>query len=301
MLENQENNAFEAIRKRAKERGTNVEKKTITPTPQPEEQEAIETSKEEAQEILAELPKVQPQDKTQKRKKQLLEMLDMVIEVSLAAIVFFTIHTFIASPFVVSGRSMDNTFQDKEFLLVNRFTYNKLIGNPDRGDVIIFHPPTPTKEYYIKRIIGVPGDTVSFKNDAVYLNGKLLSEPYTKCISKMEANDLNAKSRGICDYSLRIVENHSFTVPEGQYFVMGDNRNASSDSRTCFGMPNDRTCTESAAAHFVPRENIVGKAWFVFWPLSSTAAQERANGNTTALYNYLWPWDNLEFVKSYRN
>lgn len=293
MQENQDLQKFDDIRKRAKERSTTSNKyeRLAGQDMHNNDIKIIDEDREKENEL----------SKDEQRKLVIFEILDMVLEMSLMFILFLSIYTFVASPFVVSGQSMDNTFQDQEFIIVNRLVYNSFIGNPDRGDVIVFHPPTPTKEYYIKRIIGIPGDTISFKNNNVYLNGKLLNEPYTKCVSQYTANDLNEKYRGLCDYKDKSVEGHSFQVPEGYYFAMGDNRNRSSDSRSCFGMQNDRSCTESSLTHFVPRGNIVGKASFVFWPFSQKSATMKAAGQNPSVTDYIWPFDNLEFVKTYRS
>lgn len=140
---------------------------------------------------------------------------------------------------------MENSLQDEELIVIDR------LGNPARGDIAVLHPPTDEKVYYVKRVIGLPGDMISFKGNDVYLNGKILDEPYTKCASAHEKKDIS-ETRPSCDY--RMLEGKIFAVPENNYFVMGDNRSNSSDSRTCFAF-----CDTTHTAHFVPRENIIGK------------------------------------------
>ena len=135
---------------------------------------------------------------------------------------------------VVDGSSMEPTLHNAERLLVSKLTYR--FGDPQRGDVIIFPPPAQynTGEDFVKRIIGLPGDTVEIKTGGtVYINGQALSEPYVKDPA------LNPFPETL--------------VPEGSYFVLGDNRNDSLDSRYGF---------------FVSRADIRGKVWLSVWPLS---------------------------------
>jgi signal peptidase I len=124
---------------------------------------------------------------------------------------------------------MEPQFHEGDRLLVNKVVYH--FGEPKRGDVIILHPPSDPKAVYIKRIIALPGDTVEVKGGAVYVNGTKLDEPYIK---EPPA------------YTL-----HKEIIPENEYFVLGDNRNNANDSH------NGWT---------VPRQNIIGKAWLIFWP-----------------------------------
>ena len=115
-----------------------------------------------------------------------------------------------------------------EYVIVNRLSYR--LGSPQRGDIIVFHFPRDPKEEYIKRVIGLPGDEVEVKNNAVYVNGQRLDESY-----------------------LKVTTNYigTWRVPEGQLFVLGDNRNNSSDSHD-WGT--------------VPMDYVVGKAILVYWP-----------------------------------
>ena len=106
-------------------------------------------------------------------------------------------------------------------------------SDPQRGDVIIFNPDNGSQFPYIKRVIALPGDTVEVKDNKVFINGIPLEEEY---IMEPPRYTMPAK-----------------TIPEGEYFVLGDNRNNSNDSH---------------AGWTVPRENVIGKAWFVYWPLS---------------------------------
>ena len=114
-------------------------------------------------------------------------------------------------------------------LLVNKVAYS--FHEPERGDIIVFQPPNNRQSDYIKRIIASPGDTIEIKNGSVYVNDVKLDEPY---ISEKAKSNFKEDE-----------------VPEGDYFVLGDNRNSSNDSR--------RGWT-------VPRENIIGKAWLSIWP-----------------------------------
>lgn len=124
------------------------------------------------------------------------------------------IQTFIIRPFIVSGISMDPTIRDKEYLIIDEVTYH--FREPARGEVIVFRaPPEPTK-FYIKRVIGLPGDTVKSENGKVSVNGIALAEPYIT----HHSND-----------------SFTVTVPDGTYFVMGDNRYGSSDSRIWGTLP----------------------------------------------------------------
>lgn len=136
--------------------------------------------------------------------------------------------------FVVQGPSMEPTFYDGQYLIVSRIDY--LIGDPQRGDVIVFHYPNNTSEDYIKRVIGVPGDTVEIRDTLVYVNGQQLDEPYI--------NEPCTEQR--CRDTL-------VTLAADEYYVMGDNRNRSRDSRASnFGA--------------VTREYIVGKVFVRYWP-----------------------------------
>jgi len=164
-----------------------------------------------------------------KRKKSMLrELLETVIS---AGVIAFIIITFIGQVTVVKGASMEPTLHDRERLIANKISYR--FESPKRNEIVIFKPPVGVKRNYIKRIIAVPGDTVEIVNGEIYINDQALLEPYVKFNS---------------------YENlPSLTVPDDSFFVLGDNRPNSSDSRF-WG--------------FVPRKNIIGKAWIVFWPLN---------------------------------
>jgi signal peptidase I len=117
-----------------------------------------------------------------------------------------------------------------------------LFRAPRRGDVIVFRFPLDPSRDFIKRVIGVPGDTVEVKDEKVYINGSPLKEDY-----------------------IAATVNYTYgprTVPPGMYFVLGDNRRSSYDSHSW-------TCPQQQQCDFVPEENIIGQAWFSYWPLDT--------------------------------
>ena len=170
---------------------------------------------------------------------------EIVETLLLAALIFFLVRLVVLN-FRVDGESMLPNLDDGQMLLVNRnaYQYVDVGGNryypfdpPERGDVIVFDPPTGSDKPYIKRIIGLPGEEVTFGDGNVYIDGDLLPEDYIE-----ERTRCGARS-----------ENCDVIVPEGSVFVLGDHRNNSSDSRV-FGP--------------VPVDNVVGKAWLSYWPMS---------------------------------
>ena len=160
------------------------------------------------------VPVESPKTPKQSVKSGIWEFLRFAVVVIAVVLV---VRIFIAQPFVVSGTSMVPTFQNSNYLIIDELSYD--FHAPHRGDVIVFHPPIKGEEstYFIKRVIGLPGDTISIVNSVVTItnaqhpNGETLTEPY---ITPDASND-----------------NFTITVPAGQYFVMGDNRPASYDSR----------------------------------------------------------------------
>ena len=153
---------------------------------------------------------------------------EIIITLFLAVIIFFVLQATVQS-FVVIGSSMEPNLQEGERLIVNKFVYN--MHRPERGDIIVFNPPNNQKTDYVKRIIGLPGETVEVKDGAVYINGQRLSEPYVKNTPKYTVSPQK--------------------IPNNEYFVLGDNRNNSNDSH------NGWTVDE---------ESIIGKTWISIWP-----------------------------------
>ena len=153
------------------------------------------------------------------------------------ALLFYVILTFFVQNSPVNGSSMEPTLQvSGQRLLVSRVTY--WFHEPQRGDIITFHPPknwhNPSGRPYIKRIIGLPGETVAIYNGTVYINDIPLDEPYLDPTQPM----------------IRTMQ--VITVPDGYYFVLGDNRNVSADSSYY------REC--------ISHSSIIGKAWISIWP-----------------------------------
>jgi signal peptidase I len=157
--------------------------------------------------------------------------------VVIALVIAVVLYLFIMTPHEVLGNSMHPTYKNGEYLMANKLTYK--FGEPRRGDVIIFKY-SDTQDF-IKRIIGIPGDSIMIKDGKVYVNGNQLNEnSYLK--------DTVYTSGG--DY---LAEGESLTLSEDEYFMLGDNRPHSSDSRT-FGP--------------ISKDRIKGKAWIVYLPLS---------------------------------
>ncbi len=157
-------------------------------------------------------------------------MLKTIIALVLIFLFFFTA-LFSVQTFQVDGHAMEPTLKAGEQVLVNKLAY--LFHEPTRGDVVVFHYPLDPSREFIERIIGIPGDTVTITGDQVFVDGVLLHEPYI-------SQPVNPKSLPV-------------TLGTDQFFVMGDNRPASSDSRD-WGP--------------VPRSLIIGKAMLVLWPFS---------------------------------
>jgi signal peptidase I len=153
-----------------------------------------------------------------------------IIETVLLTAAIFLLVNAATGRFRIEGQSMEPNLHDGEYVLIDKISY--LLHPPERGDVIVFLPPNEVRDY-IKRVIGLPGDTVEIRGGQVYVNGIALDEPYLKYSAN---NDMPA----------RVIE-------AGRYFVMGDNRNNSSDSRS-FGA--------------ITPQSIVGRAWLVYWPPS---------------------------------
>lgn len=134
---------------------------------------------------------------------------------------------------------MEPNFHDGEYLLTDKLTYR--FKAPSRGDVIVFKPPVSQDEEYIKRIIAIPGDVISIKDGHYYINGKVLVEDYIPSTIYTKAKSF-------------LPNDTETTVPENSYFVSGDNRESSSDSRY-WG--------------YITKDKITGKAWLIYWPPKS--------------------------------
>lgn len=173
-------------------------------------------------------------------------LVDLAETLVIAGAIFVVIYAFLVRPFQVNGTSMDPTFKNGEFVFTNLITQR--FSQLDRGDVIVFKsPPEPDKDY-IKRIIGLPGDVVLIQNGKVYVNGKQLNETYLPVGRVTEAHGFAQEGQEI-------------KVSPKTYFVMGDNRPASSDSRD-WGL--------------LPFKNVVGKSALVYWPIPSMRLVEHA-------------------------
>jgi len=153
---------------------------------------------------------------------------DLVIALSLAVVIII----FFYQPVKVEGTSMTPLISDQERIFINKFVYR--FEPIERGDVVVFWYPLDRSKSFIKRVVGLPNDTVEIREGQVYLNGKYLPEPYVP----PESADMNNLS--------------ATRIPKGEYFVMGDHRISSNDSRI-FGP--------------VPRNYIYGKAVFAYWPV----------------------------------
>ena len=157
-------------------------------------------------------------------------LIEVLITLALALLIFFGSRATVQK-FVVIMTSMEPNFHEGEQVMASKAAY--FFGDPQRGDVVIFREPDGEKDDFIKRVVGLPGDTVEIKDRAVYVNGVRLNEPYIVDSPR---------------YTMAKVD-----VPAGEYFVLGDNRNHSNDSH--YGW-------------YLPRGNIIGKAWLTTWPPS---------------------------------
>jgi len=165
--------------------------------------------------------------------------LDFVETVVITLAIFVIAYLFLFQPHQVRGSSMYPNFHDGDYLLTDKISYR--LNQPKRGDVVVFVAPKNEEYEYIKRIIGIPGDTVSItEDDRVKINNEILNETYLP-------SDFKTFGGSFLEIGKTV------NVSQGEYFVLGDNRNHSSDSRE-WG--------------FVPRKNIIGKAWFKYWPVS---------------------------------
>lgn len=166
------------------------------------------------------------------REGSLFGVLREAIETIIIAVVLtFFLITFVAESFVVNGHSMEPTLHDGERVIVNKLVYR--FRQPRRGEIVVFRYPKDPAKDFIKRVVAVPGDTVEMRRGKLFLNGQPVDESY-------------AVGFGYGNFSEKV-------VPPGHYFVLGDNRSNSEDSRM-FG--------------FVAANQIIGKAALLFWPLS---------------------------------
>mgnify|MGYP001617335218 CR=1 FL=1 len=166
-------------------------------------------------------------------------LLDILQTLILAAAAFVVVYMFLFRPFEVKGESMFPNLHDSQYLITN--IISQKLGDPKLGDVVVFKAPNDLEKDFIKRVIGVGGDQVSIQEGQVYLNEKLLDE------SKYLTSAVKTYGGSF------LKEGQTTSVPDGYFFVLGDNRSYSSDSRE-WG--------------FVPKKNIIGSSFFIYWPVN---------------------------------
>lgn len=166
-------------------------------------------------------------------------LIDWAVVIIVALVVAYVVRTFLLAHFVVDGTSMSTTLDTGDRVFVNKLSY--VLHEPNRGDVVVLHQISGASERdLIKRVIALPGEEIEIRSCNVYIDGRLLEEPYL---------DTAATTAGNCGG-----DTATLTIPEGHVFVMGDNRSGSQDSRTLGPIPADE---------------LVGRAFVVFWPAAS--------------------------------
>lgn len=171
------------------------------------------------------------------------ELKSWIIIIVLAFFVAFLVRSFIAQPYRIEMTSMVDTLSPDDLVLVDKISYK--LRSPKRGEVVIFTPPIDSKNKYIKRVIALPGETIEIKGNTVYIDGKVLNEPYV--------------------YSHILKGYGPEKISDGYVFVMGDNRSVSMDSRY-FGP--------------IPVGSIVGRAIIVYWPFNHIENLNAYSGET---------------------
>lgn len=156
------------------------------------------------------------------------------------------IYLFIAQPHKVSGLSMFPNFHDGDYIITDKVSYR--LGPPQRGDIVVFKNPLNESQHFIKRVMGLPGETIKVQAGHLYINNKLVDEPYLK-------------SGVITNQGSFLKEGVNVTIPEGSYAVIGDNRQFSSDTRE-WGL--------------LPKEKIIGKVLIRYWPEASVGIYPEA-------------------------
>ncbi|MCR4280297.1 MAG: signal peptidase I [Candidatus Komeilibacteria bacterium] len=152
-------------------------------------------------------------------------VLEMVKLLLISLLIVVPIRAYVVQPFYVDGASMEPNFHDGEYLIVDEISYR--FTEPVRGEIVIFHPPTNNRVFYIKRLIGLPGERVVIDDGEIKVYQEGESEPFFVD----ETEYLSA------DYQLRESESHDVTLAESEYFLMGDNRRSSLDSRRLGPIP----------------------------------------------------------------
>ncbi|MEE3467271.1 MAG: signal peptidase I [Eubacterium sp.] len=206
------------------------------------------------------------EEDTPKKEKKKRSKVSIAIEIAIYALLIF-VCVYIVPKYVmqrtsVSGESMEDTLHDKESLLINKFSYH--FHDPERYDIIVFYPKgkeVDDSEFYIKRVYGLPGETIQIKHNDIYINNQKIEDKYAK--NAIDDPGLAAKP---------------YTLKEDEFFVLGDNREVSLDSRKIPTEDIDKykdmyseeeleMMSEDAAPGPVKRSYIEGKAFFRIWPL----------------------------------
>lgn len=175
------------------------------------------------------------------------EIFDFLKDLIIIIVIVLIVRTFLILPFQISGQSMYDSYYDREFIIVDRLSY-LTYSQPKRGDVIVFNTHIDGKEYFIKRVIGLPGETLKIQSGSVFVKA-VGSEEFVE-LDETYLSDTNYKStyvRGDDGENL-------YEVPEWGYFVLWDNRNASTDSRACFS-----SCEFSDKSNYIQKKDITGR------------------------------------------
>lgn len=226
----------------------------------------LEPDKNPEKERTERLSTVLPTEK--KTSKKFIIFLDVFVNIVIVVVLYFFIKEYLVAPFRVIGPSMCDSlnyidekceYDAGEYLILNKAKYHNFFGRrfgaPERGDIVVFHPPQDHENFYIKRVIGLPGETVELKGGKIFINGGELLEPY-----------LNEKNQG----QTRPDNGGQtrFKIPLKGYFVLGDNRLESIDARSCFADSVIGDCS-TGRPFYLTIDDIEGKAWVVLSPLKN--------------------------------
>lgn len=195
-------------------------------------------------------------------------VLDVVFNIVVIVAIVTGIRTFLVSPFQVEGSSMTGTLEDNQYIVINKLAYH--IGSPERGDIVVFRPPNDQQKFYVKRVIGLPGDEVILRDGSVFLR-----EAGSQTEIQLEEEYLDERNAGKTyrhPPGSGAGDEVRYTVPDDRFFLMGDNRQGSFDSRS-FALP------DGVSAPFVAEDSIKGRVWFIALPITKIHALEPPDYN----------------------